>query len=80
MSDQFFSPPGSSHGTTTPAVVSVSEAARILGIGRGLAYRGARDGWLPVLRLGHRLVVPVAALAHMLADSSASVSVKEDGK
>ena len=43
-------------------VISVSEAAEILGISRGLAYELARVGQLPSLRLGRRLVVPRAAL------------------
>ena len=43
-------------------VVSVTEAAELLGISRGLAYELARGGQLPSLRLGRRLVVPRAAL------------------
>ena len=43
-------------------VVSVTEAAQLLGISRGLAYELARAGQLPSLRLGRRLVVPRAAL------------------
>ena len=43
-------------------VVSVTEAAELLGISRGLAYELARAGQLPSLRLGRRLVVPRAAL------------------
>lgn len=43
-------------------VVSVTEAADLLGISRGLAYELARAGELPSLRLGRRLVVPRAAL------------------
>ena len=43
-------------------VVSVTEAAELLGISRGLAYELARSGQLPSLRLGRRLVVPRVAL------------------
>lgn len=39
-------------------VVSVEEAAELLGISRGLAYELVRRGELPALRLGRRLVVP----------------------
>ena len=46
--------------------LTVPEAARLLGIGRGLAYELARTGDLPVLRLGKRLLVPRAQLEHML--------------
>jgi excisionase family DNA binding protein len=43
-------------------VVSVTEAAELLGISRGLAYELARTGRLPSLRLDRRLGVPRAAL------------------
>ena len=47
--------------------VSVPEAGRLLGIGRGLAYELARSGELPVLKLGRRLVVPRAQLLALLS-------------
>lgn len=37
---------------------SVSETAKILGISRGLAYQLAKEGKIPVLKLGTRMVVP----------------------
>jgi excisionase family DNA binding protein len=46
--------------------VSVENAARILGISRGAAYSHARDGSLPTIRLGKRLLVPRAALDKLL--------------
>lgn len=49
------------------AVFTVAETAEILGIGRSLAYAGVREGWLPAIRLGHRLVVPQQAISAMLA-------------
>jgi excisionase family DNA binding protein len=40
-------------------MLSVEEAARVLGIGRTVAYEGARSGWLPTVRLGgKKLGVP----------------------
>jgi excisionase family DNA binding protein len=48
------------------ATISVEEAASILGVGRGTAYAGVREGWLPALRLGRRLVVPIVALEDLL--------------
>lgn len=55
-------------------VVSVTEAAELLGISRGLAYELARTGKLPSLRLGRRLVVPRAALLSWLEQASAPKS------
>ncbi|MCL4685508.1 helix-turn-helix domain-containing protein [Myxococcota bacterium] len=57
------------HTDTTPTrrAVSIDEAAQMLGIGRSAAYLAARRGDIPVLRIGRRLVVPIAALDRMLA-------------
>jgi excisionase family DNA binding protein len=46
--------------------VTVEEAGRILGISRGAAYAHARDGSLPTIRLGKRLLVPKVALDKLL--------------
>lgn len=45
---------------------TVSEAAELLGIGRGSAYEAARSGQLPVVRIGRRLLVPLSALEKIL--------------
>jgi excisionase family DNA binding protein len=45
-----------------PAVITVSEAAVLLGLSRSSAYRAAERGELPVIRLGGRMCVPVARL------------------
>ena len=47
-------------------MLSVEEVAAILGIGRGTAYQCARSGEIPSLRLGHRILIPRAALIRML--------------
>lgn len=39
-------------------VITVEEAAVLLGISRGLAYELVRRGDVPSIRLGRRLVVP----------------------
>ena len=49
-----------------PLTMSVNDAARLLGISRGLAYEAARRGELPTLRLGRRLLVPRARLLDLL--------------
>jgi excisionase family DNA binding protein len=46
--------------------VSVEQAARLLGISRGLAYTLVGRGEIPSLRLGRRIVVPRRALDRML--------------
>jgi excisionase family DNA binding protein len=46
--------------------MTVTEAAKVLGISRTLAYEMVQRGELPHLRLGRRLVVPVPALERLL--------------
>jgi len=50
--------------------VSVTEAAHLLGIGRTSAYEAARLGTLPTVRVGARVLVPMAGLLRMLDGSS----------
>jgi excisionase family DNA binding protein len=45
---------------------SVTETARILGIGRNSAYEAVARGEIPVIRVGKRLLVPKAALEKLL--------------
>ena len=47
--------------------LTVEEVAELLGIGRGLAYQMVRDGRLPVLRFGRRIVVPRRSIDELLA-------------
>jgi excisionase family DNA binding protein len=49
---------------------SAPEAFERLGVGRTLGYQMIRDGRLPALRFGRRVVVPVAAIERLLADPS----------
>ena len=56
----------------TPTV-TVEEAGRLLGVSRGTAYDAAASGELPTIRIGRRLLVPVAMLRSMLgADAHAA--------
>ncbi len=50
----------------TRLTVTVEEAARMIGISRGLAYQMARDKRLPTIRFGKRLVVTKRAIEHLL--------------
>lgn len=51
--------------------MSVREAAVTLGISERNAFRLAKAGELPTIRLGKRLLVPLAAIERMLADPGA---------
>ena len=51
------------------ATLTIPEVGRILGIGRQTAYEMARQGKIPVLRLGRKLLVPKVALERMLAEA-----------
>ena len=53
-----------------PQVISVEEAGKRLGIGRSSAYDAVRRGEIPHLRIGRRVVIPLAALAKLLEDPS----------
>jgi excisionase family DNA binding protein len=52
--------------------LTVEEAGLVLGVSRGTAYAAVRQGQLPTIRLGRRLVVPRAALDAMLASAGRS--------
>jgi excisionase family DNA binding protein len=51
--------------------LTVTEAARVLGISRALAYELVARGELPSLRLGRRLVVPRKAVDALLEGGGA---------
>jgi excisionase family DNA binding protein len=51
----------SSRKTTT-----VEEAAKMLGISRNFAYRAAKEGNLPSIRIGHRVLVLRSSIERML--------------
>lgn len=56
------------------ATLTVGECAKILGIGRQLAYDKCKPGphgeppVIPVIKIGRRLLVPRSALLKLLAD------------
>jgi excisionase family DNA binding protein len=47
--------------------VSVPEAAKMLGISRNFAYELIRQGKLPYVKFGKRILIPKTALEKMLA-------------
>ena len=54
------------YGPPGPTTISVTEAARMLGISRTKAYEAVRDGTLPSIRIGRRIVISVAGLTAVL--------------
>ena len=52
--------------SVTRMTITVTEAARRLGIGRNTAYEAVRRGEIPTIRIGKRLLVPVSALDKLL--------------
>lgn len=52
----------------TTRTMTIEEAARTLGVGRSSAYEAAHRGDLPAIRIGHRLLVPRAAIERMLGE------------
>ena len=59
--------------------MTVEEAAAALCISRGLAYQAARDGSIPTIRIGRRLLVPRRALEKLL-EAPIPCDIKEPGK
>jgi excisionase family DNA binding protein len=46
--------------------MGVDEVAKVLGIGRDLAYDACIRGEIPSFKIGKRILVPIAALERML--------------
>lgn len=57
-------------------VYTVDEAAEKLSISRPSAFRGIKSGEIPHIRIGRRILVPVAALDKMLENAGAPVESK----
>jgi len=47
--------------------VRVPEAAKMLGISRSVAYEAVSRGEIPSVKIGRRVLIPVAALERLLA-------------
>ncbi len=57
--------------------LSVAETADLLGISRWLVQQAVRDGSLPSVRVGRRILVPRVQLDALLAGRSLGASVDE---
>ncbi len=53
-------------------VYSIDEVAVLLGVSRNHAFKQVRDGTIPSVKLGRRLLVPKQALAALLAKPAAA--------
>jgi len=56
--------------TSDRLLLSVCEVAKLLGIGRNLAYELVRENKLPHIRLGRRIFIPREALQKWLWSES----------
>ena len=50
-------------------LVSVTEAAQVLNISRSYAYELVAAGAIIPVRLGRRVLIPIAAIEQLIADS-----------
>ena len=52
--------------TVSKSTLTVEETAELLGISRGLAFQAVARGDIPSIRIGRRILVPVARLRTLL--------------
>lgn len=57
----------SQHDQIPRALISVNEAARVIGVSRSYAYELVASGILASVRLGRRVLVPVSAIDDLIA-------------
>ena len=50
--------------------MTITEAAKMLGIGRNNAYAAARNGDIPTIKIGKCILVPTAPLKKMLGEAA----------
>lgn len=56
---------------TERAAYTVEEVAKLLGTGRGQTYQAVKDGKIPCLRVGRRVLIPKVAFARWLETAGA---------
>jgi len=59
-------------GGETRLCITVPEAAAMLGVSRNFGYELVKQGQLPVIRFGKRLLIPIAALEKRLEEGVTS--------
>jgi|SoiMethySBSTD1v2_1073268.scaffolds.fasta_scaffold2604252_1 excisionase family DNA binding protein len=58
-------------------IYTMYEVADLLGIGLHAAYRAAKRGDIPTIRIGFRILVPKIALNRLLAGTAAPDTTRE---
>lgn len=61
--------------TTERPTLSVAETADLLGISRWLVQQAVRDGSLPSMRVGRRILIPKVQLDALLAGTAGAPAV-----
>ena len=56
--------------------LTVQETAKLLGLSRSLAYEAVRNGQIPSVKVGHRILIPRVALERMLDNPVAGESAQ----
>ena len=64
----------SGHEPLPRLLVSVNEAARVLGISRSYAYELVNAGILVPVRLGRRVLIPVAAIEELVSSAKGNLN------
>lgn len=59
-----------------PLVFTVDEAAVLLRISRGLAFAAVRDGTMPHIRIGRRILIPRDAVHRLLQAGAAAAPIE----
>ena len=67
-------------GVEEPWVISVPEAGRLIGFSRQTSYKLARQGIIPTIRVGRKLVVPRARFEAWVKRGVRGVTVVGPGK
>ena len=64
---------------TDRPTLSIAQTAELLGISRWLVQQAVRDGSLPSLRLGRRVLIPTARLQAWIAGGAAAPTDPAEG-
>jgi excisionase family DNA binding protein len=62
----------------TPATITVDQAAEVLGLSRDSVYEGVKREQIPSLRIGRRILIPVAKFLEWLGAKNETMVVVPD--